>query len=122
LALLQIESEEIQTPQAVNQAIANSPAGSPRRKYLEKVRSHPDRKQEVLDKLYEALYCIIEHRDLPYNKRSDMALGRMLAGAIKRDINKVKSDMDKLQHDPDVRELRNLLGLIVEEAIDKSIS
>jgi len=46
-------------------------------------RTSADKRKQVLDSLYQILYFITEHHDLPYNRILNRAIGKVLAMAIK---------------------------------------
>ena len=70
------------------------------------------RKQEVQKKLYDALYVITEHPDLPQNRKLSMAIGRVLARAIRGDTTPPDKALYAL-----IDELRQQLQPVVTEAI-----
>jgi hypothetical protein len=71
--------------------------------------------EQARDMLYEALYCIIEHRDLPANKEANRAIGRILANAI-RDHKKMGADENPATTAALIEELNVILTAIVKEA------
>jgi hypothetical protein len=73
------------------------------------------RKKEVQKKLYDALYVITEHPDLPQNRQLSMAIGRVLARAIREDNKPPDKTLKAL-----IDELRQQLQPVVTEAIDET--
>jgi hypothetical protein len=70
----------------------------------------PDQRQPVVDGLYQILYFITEHHDLPHNRVLNRAIGKVLAKAIRGEI-------PILVGDEDVEKLYKMLKPVVEEAV-----
>lgn len=71
-----------------------------------------DKTKPVLDGLYQILYFIIEHHDLPHNRILNRAIGKVLAKAIKDEIPDFVGDED-------IEKLYDMLKPIVTEAIEE---
>ena len=74
----------------------------------------PDEKQleQARDMLYEALYCIIEHKSMPANQEANVAIGKVLAVAMMQN----RDQTYPVLADPRITRLRRLLTDIVREA------
>jgi hypothetical protein len=83
------------------------------RSKVDAYKSLPAEKRDpVLDDLYQILYFIIEHHDLPHNRILNRAIGKVLAKAIRDEI-------PDLVGDKDIEKLYNMLKPMVTEAIEE---
>lgn len=82
---------------------------------LSKAIPETEKLNAAREKLYEALYCMIEHRDLPANKEANRAIGRILANAI-RAHKQIGEDEDPATTTSLIEELNVILTAVVNEA------
>ena len=83
-ALLAID--EGQQLQAITQGQAQLPQGADRPWILKYYGLRPEQRKEVQKVLYDTLYVITEYPALPQNRDLSMAIGKILARALKADI------------------------------------
>jgi hypothetical protein len=81
--------------------------------HITQVITDPQKLEQARDMLYEALYCMIEHKSMPANQQANVAIGKVLAMAVMQ--NKDPKSYPDLADDR-ITYLRLQLTNIVREA------